>query len=293
MRAGWFACLCLCACNRILGLAATREIDARPPADAQYFDAPTDAPFACPATPALPAFSKVLRQINDQDCQQYTISATTGIALAWCYAPNYANMAGPVDGELSPLSLTSRYGPAIYSPLITPEGDRFYAQGYNSTTFAYELASFLAVGDGSWTDGVVQTLPFTFASGDSLGTPSRAPSRHALYVHNTDQTWHDLVETAPDTWSDAHSYAAADLGISYMYEPQLSSDALRLVALGEIAGENAYEVLYTSRASPDDVFPPMQKLPGVPTGATYPFLNEDCSRVYFAGLSSTLYVQQQ
>lgn len=291
MRAGWLVCLCLCACNRVLGLSATHEIDAHPPSDAQYFDAPADAPFACPPAGIVPAYAKLLHQVNDQMCQQYTISSDAHLVVAACYLPSYGNMIGPLDGELAPLVVTTQYT-AIYYPAIAPEGDRIYAEVYDPSSMTYLLTTLLANGDSTWQDGVVQTLPFAFGSSDQLGVPSRGPQRRAFYAHMADTTWHDLVETTPDTWSDVRSYSASDLGVMYLYEAQLSGDALRLVGLAAPMGSSSYQVMYASRAQPSDPFPPMQPL-AVPQGATYPFLTDDCSRVYFAGLGSTLYVQQQ
>lgn len=57
------AVLVLAGCNAVFGIKDTRQYDAA------YFDAPPDAPFACPALggPA-PTFSPVLHQDVIQDC---------------------------------------------------------------------------------------------------------------------------------------------------------------------------------------------------------------------------------
>ena len=70
MRA--LACLLfVCGCNQVFGLRETVAIDA------QQFDAPLDAPYACPAIGLQPAFGKILHQSIPKNCVSYTTSRST------------------------------------------------------------------------------------------------------------------------------------------------------------------------------------------------------------------------
>ena len=82
IRAG--LCLLLCSCNWVFGLEGTV------PLDAQYFDAPPDAPWACPAQGALPKFSPAIHQadVGANYCSDYTTSGARGLAMAICRSRN-------------------------------------------------------------------------------------------------------------------------------------------------------------------------------------------------------------
>src|SRR5690349_8436389 len=92
MRFGLVGLAALCGCNQILGLSPTQAL---PPVDAQYFDAPADAPFSCPPIGTAPHFSRVLHQIQ-QDCTDFT--ASSDWAVGYCYTDRYQISQGPPDG---------------------------------------------------------------------------------------------------------------------------------------------------------------------------------------------------
>ncbi|MGE5185876.1 MAG: hypothetical protein ACM31C_27655 [Acidobacteriota bacterium] len=285
------ALLGLCACNEIFGLSGTKTRGI----DAQYFDAPADAPYTCPPAGVQPGFDRLLHQVIEQDCFGYTISTLSGVAVATCYDPGTQIESGLIDQPMTPVVLQTKFPAGYwYNAVFTPDHDMFVT-AYDMAATAYSFVSFVRGGDGTWTDGPAITWPFVWASGDTLTVPSHAPGRHMLYFRQPDNAWYEIAETAPSTWALARAmpYKAADLGVAYVYELQMSGDGLRLIGYGEPTGATSYSIVYASRPRLDADWPPLQPLATAPGGATTPFLTDDCSRLYFSGLSSVLYVQQQ
>ncbi len=286
------ALLGLCACNQIFGLSGTKARAI----DAQYFDAPADAPYSCPGAGAQPAYGRLLHQVIEQNCYYYTISTTSGLAIASCYEQAGMQIeSGLIDQAMTPITLQTKFATGYwYNPVFTTDDDIFVT-AYDSAATAYSFVSWVRGGDGTWADGPAITWPFTWATGDTLTVPSHAPGRHMLYFRQPDNAWYEIAETSPGTWALARAtpYTVAQLGMQWVYEIQMSGDGLRLIAYGEPVGATTYSIVYSSRPSLDADWPPLQPLAGAPGGATAPYLTDDCARLYFSGLSSVLYVQQE
>ena len=123
--------LALGACNQVFGLAPTTAL---PPIDAQQFDAPADAPYACPPLGQQPTFSAFFHQIiSTGDCVGYSLSAPAmDLAIAMCVDSIAGAMSvrvnqGPIDMSLGDTQLISSGGPFDYaSAVVAPEGDQLW-----------------------------------------------------------------------------------------------------------------------------------------------------------------------
>src|SRR5512143_2261526 len=93
--------LALCACNQVFDLRPTKSVDAKH----DFFDAPLDAPYACPATGETPAFGSLFHQVILQNCKDYEPSQAKQTGIALCddgqYTGNYLLSEGPLDGPLT------------------------------------------------------------------------------------------------------------------------------------------------------------------------------------------------
>lgn len=281
--------LALCACNQVYGLAETRP---EPVVDAQYFDAPVDAPFACPPlTAPPPSYSRFLRQIP-QDCRDYSLSFATGVATARCFEPRDHVAVGPIDELLGPIAgMTSDPGGVQYvSPQLAPEGDELFYLRVASPNGRIEHR--LRNSDGTWATAVALTPNLPVAA--SLGTPTRGTTRRMMVKLATTGTDLSEIEIAPNgTWSTVATYGYADLGVYYATSaPSLSPDGLRLVWSGQDIQTVSEKTYYATRPSLSARFESYAPLVGVP-GAVSPFMTEDCAKIYFSAAASVLYVQQQ
>jgi len=274
------ALLLLCGCNQVFGL---RETIAN---DAQLFDAPPDAPYACPAAGAQPQFSKVLQQSLAKNCISYTTSPTADRAVAYCLDLD-AIADGPVDGDLQ---LAEMPAPdKLDWPRLTPEGDETWARRRGSTaTFAvYRWES-----EHRWTH--VRDLAISNTGRDDIITaPSRRVGgkrrflRHAfsefkVYEYEDDGTTTSVVRTYD---------IAGDLGVYFVQFPNLDADGLRLVFVGQAPTSNITQTFYADRARLADSFSSASALGTAPV-AYDPFLTPDCSRLYTSGLGSIFYAPQ-
>jgi hypothetical protein len=271
------ALVALCGCNSVLGVHSTEKRDAAMP----YYDAPFDAPFACPPLGTAPRFTNVLRQAVFQDCTDYTTSAAAGLAVASC---SNAISAGPIDMPLTvivPLSTSVQY----YRPRLSPEGDAILMFVYD-TTSGQHFEEFREVG-GTWT--LTEILPFAVA-GDIISAPTRSPNRHVLVV-GTDASLHEMADQGGNVWTETAVHPNSELGVGNLGPPYLSTDGLRLMMGAVPQGGTMLLAMYTDRDALDQPFRPAVPLVGVP-GALDGFMTEDCSRIYMSGLESIFYVQQ-
>src|SRR5687768_17156526 len=85
-------------CNWVYELGDTR---AAPPIDAQYFDAPADAPPACPAPGVEPKFQPDYLQLPVPACESYIPGTAWGEAVARCVISQ-----GQIDQEISAVTLS-------------------------------------------------------------------------------------------------------------------------------------------------------------------------------------------
>jgi hypothetical protein len=276
-RASVAAIAVLGGCNAVFDIATT---ESAPPIDAAYFDAPADAPYACPAS-GVPRFSPYLHQVFAQyDCREYNESLD-GFGVAVCTFP-----AQLVDGRLETIAELSDPSGPFGEPRITPEGDALFVRKND------QLAQFTHTATGGWTQGPnVSVTAFTTGYGMTIGTPSMGPMRH-LMVQTQDAIVHELVVDAQGIGTEVDLYSSQELAASSQTRsaPHLSPDGLRLtfVALTS-AGE--FSVFFATRVDIGVRFGLATAMPDI-GGVNDPFLTADCGHLYFSAVGSVAYVKQ-
>ncbi|MDB4956779.1 MAG: hypothetical protein JWO36_4348 [Myxococcales bacterium] len=288
---GVVALIALAGCNQVFGLHATQE---SPASDAQFFDAPIDAPFRCPPAGTTPRFSTAPHQVLFRLCTRYVISADANLAMAMCDGNEVAQ--GPVEGRLTAVSdLTSTDTNVQRSiPQLSPEGDFVFVHEY---VFAQSKASFVryrhAAGDHWTRDGVLVMPAVVTGPLIEISTPTRGPVRRVIVRDNTANLY-ELIDDGSNTLQMHATYTPADLGVFNAQSAMLSADGMRLVLYGTKPDGNGnviQSVWYTDRPTIADRFRPVDRMLDVPV-ITDPFLSEDCARLYFSGIGSIWYVQQ-
>ena len=273
MRLLWL--LLSVGCNDFYGLDATRSRDAAPKV---FFDTPPDAPYACPGPGTAPRFRAQLGQLPVPDCRSYTPSHDWKNALAEC--PTMGIMQGPLDGPLSvTISTDAGY---LFEPRLFPEGDRMFVKD----AVANRVDIYTRTGT-TWSS--TSTIRGT-ASGDwYISNPSRGPDRRAIVIEYTLEFGYAIIELVEQggTWTPKPAYKLNN--VTFGAYPSLSSDGLRMVFQATpIEGS-----FYAARATLDDPFDQPVALTTVPKQAAHPFLEDDCSRIYFSALSTVLYLTQE
>jgi hypothetical protein len=286
MRFGVLWLAALCGCNQIFGLSPTEQL---PAVDAQFFDAPPDAPFTCPGFGSLPVFSRVFKQIQ-QDCRFYTRSADW--ATAECRDTPSAVAQGAPDGPFGSIAGLEGVFPLSYeNPQLTPEGDELFVRYSDPSATTGTIPVFRHDANHAWTKaGTLSITGVILTAEVAFGTPSRGPNRR-MFVANYDIS--ELREVEVDASYHATvvaTYPTQQLGGFLRSQPSMSPDGLRIIYT-ILATGNRDQLMYGDRASLADRFT-IRSLPDVPIGET-PFMTEDCSRLYFSAVSSVLWVQRQ
>ena len=159
-------------------------------------------------------------------------------------------------------------------------------------------------------------LGVVFANTDSkyliASTPTRGPVRAAVFSGQDAQLGAVLIEieSSGSGWVEKRRTPVEMLGVSSVDEPHLSADGLRLVFVsyggGVVVGGGGQEadpptmdptspdqpVYYADRASRDEPFGMARPLMTVPGFVQWPYLTEDCGRIYFSALNTVFYLRQ-
>jgi hypothetical protein len=285
----WAMCLLVAGCNPFFDISGTEP---RPLVDAQYFDAPADAPFACPPTGETPQFSQNLKQIV-QNCQEVSTS-TTGRIAGLCRERSAQISEGPLEGPLVPIAGFEQVAPThIDLVRYAPEGDELFVRIWQDDSVVGRIVVVRQTASGFSIDHDV-TLPAGEATDSFIrfGTPSGGPKRR-MFIRNGSEPGIreiELDETGASTL--VGSYTAADFGVDYFGVPgNITADGLRVVFLGSPPSSQAQPV-YADRASLADRFSTARVLSGLPYNVT-PFVTADCGRLYFDGLGYIFWVQRR
>lgn len=270
-----FAALALiaCGCNQVFDLQPTKLVDAAV--------IPIDAPRVCPAIGTPLHVGRELRQVVRQDCNGYTISSATGLALASCLettpAYGYFPYQGAIDSVLEKFDLGLKY---VDTVRLFPEGDRMFARGYNDT--AQVASIFERSSEGLWMP-TKESLPPN-VSGYSIGTFTSGPDRRIAMV--VGQGVDEYAQGDDGTWTLVKTYPIADWGCTAVYGATLSTDGLRMLVTCYRTDISKIETRYAERTARSELFGALQTLDGAPQGVTMMVINDDCSRIYFSALSS-------
>ena len=279
------AALTLCGCNQLYGLDQTTPLNG----DARYFDAPADAPFACPGIGETPGFSKVLHQIP-QSCLKTTASLNTDRAFAECEQQQLA--MGPAAG---PLALVSGFelanGIHNDSPRVVPEGDQVIIRRWNIATVVGQIQLYDIGETGQLTLVHEIKLPnnLTTDSFVAFGAPSRGPKRR-MFVRQNNLPLSEIEIDETGASSVVGSYTESDFSVTGFsgLPPSFTGDGLRIVFN---AYNNQTGLFYADRQTRADRFMTARILMDVPNAADG-FMTEQCERVYFSALGSVFWIQR-
>lgn len=283
------ALLGLAGCNAIFGLQPTVSVDL----DAQYFDAPSDAPFACPPTGETPAFTRLLHQI-DLQCTDYSASATSGRSVGWCRSSQLSWIGeGPSDGPYAPIAgLTSTPSTAIGEPRLDPDGAELLVRRSPTMAAIGQVQVYRRGADNQFTVAHdLQSWGPAFGPDIAFGITTRTPVQRMFFL-DQGLAVETTVDRATGQLTAIASYdPAADFGLVYFASaPNLSADGLRVVFAASTA--DGGHVYYSDRPSLDARFRTPVALTNVPF-VYDPFLSEDCARIYFSGFDYIFWLQRQ
>lgn len=275
----------LCGCNQIFGLEPTQAI---PTNDAPYFDAPVDAPFACPPPGSFPTFSRLLHQIPEH-CNGYESSTAAGVATAMCPAGLVAQISlGTLDGQFSPVGTFEQVGmDRLDQPRLAPDGDLLFVRNWNTSTLTARVKVY---GLTSGTFTYSHDLQATFDTSVKFSHLTSGPVRHMLIQDGTSSSIIEYIVDASGALTMIHTYTPGELGLNGIYSiPSLSPDGLRVVFVGGTSSSSG--TYYMSRAAIGDLFTSPMLIPEVPVNSD-PFMTPDCGRLYFSALGYIFWVQR-
>jgi hypothetical protein len=277
VRPGVAVIAAVCSCNAVFDIDHTQPA---PPLDAAYFDAPADAPYACPAT-GVPRFSPYLHQVFTQyNCREYNESLD-GFGVAVCIYP--AQLVGRRLVTIPELS--DPRGP-FGEPRITPEGDALFVRKDD------QLATFTRTPTGAWLQGPnVSVTAFTTGYGMTIGTPTMGSPRR-LMVQTPDLVSHEIAVDAQGIGTEVQSYTPYQLaGTNALRSaPNLSPDGLRITFVAH-TNTGLFAVHFATRPSIDVRFAGATTLPDL-GGVNDPFLTGNCGHLFFSAVGSVAYVKQ-
>jgi hypothetical protein len=282
----WLLVLLSCAaCNSLLGLDKTTELPGP--------DAPIDAPrYAC--TP-LPTFTKqpvrVFPGLSDYTADFHGDTLET----AWNTATSKIQEEVPGRGPFADAQIMdSAVGLTNESPRLAPSGDQLFVRTKIDASGQQSFRYFIR-GNDDWASPM--TLTFGTATvfvstTDVMSTPSQGETQRRILLTQTigGKQILEFFEEGSAAWKQVDMpYTPAMFGLSDFSDPYLSPDALAMVFVGVA---NSTPAVYITVRSNGDLFPTTPTLlfqPPVGTTVKSPFLNRDCSKLYFTGSDGVYY----
>lgn len=282
----WIAALvAVCGCNQVFGLDTTQLFDAP-----SRTDGPPDAPPVCPAVGAQLRVNGPLVQSVRQNCGQYTMSVPSRMAVAYCYVTDgstwsWVTSVGRVDDAMGALKMQTM-ATFLDMPRLSPEGDELYMRTFDGNT-GYLVEVFDRQPDGSWVDkGPLAIAPSGFGY---MTQPTRGPRRHILLTYGS--SIREFADDGTGAWPQVGETTYAELGMTQFNNPSITGDGLRLTFGGYPVGGSAFRIYIADRADITAPFSNPRMIADLPDGIYDAYIPEDCSRVYFAALSSIFYAQ--
>jgi len=274
--------LLLCACNQIFDLHKTKL---------RFPDGAAKADPMC-TDGSLPAFGVASRVVIANQCTSYSPAESIDLAMSSC---GYI-FAGAIDSDTtSALQLPSSNGDYFSDGRLAPEGDRLIARRFNMLQQAQGYELFVS-SNGVWTHD--KTLPFSVSTVVDVGMPSRFdPGAHVM-MRQTDGKLHERVDDGSNTWPERAAYDAGMLTgdtSAYVMMASLTPDGRRMVFKANLlGGDGPTHIMYVERSSIDVAFSGPGQALDVPgqVGSNWPYLTENCGKLYYSDLS-TIYVAEQ
>ncbi len=296
----------------MFGIQQTDLVDAPPPV-------PDARPPSCPELGVAPKFGTDLGQVPGRKCDAYSLDETQRWAAAISYdyqPPDYA--ANIVSGPAAEQPFTQTMVPAPVYPnnvRLAPEGNVLFVTAYD--TDAYKIFEYELV-DTRWVLKGKPFLPPDHSSGEYyiLSTPTRGPLRRmVMHKYNSVLMQSELLEIEYDGTepTEVARTPLSALEVDLIGQPSLSADGLRLVFTsastetapmpnmpdttgggggGIAVGDQS--VFYVARESISTPFATKAKLlETVPSYVGWPYLTEDCGRMYFSALNTVWYLKYE
>lgn len=267
------SCAVLAAgCNQVYGLEETRH----------RFDALV---VGCPPIGQMPRYSLVAFQAVAQECSDYHFNTDATLATARCGSTTDI-FAGRRDEPLS-LAVPAPGGNTIYlEPRPAPDSRRIYARQVVTGAPQTQAIVTFEETSGTWTQG--ETVPITITNAQRTSTVFRGPTGDRLII--MDAFMNDMIEYERDgaTWVQRGPNRMRPQAFFGFRPFSLTTDGLRAVYLND----DATTLMYVDRPDLESWFGEARTLEGAPTVADAQ-LTDDCSRLYYDGLDSIFYSQQE
>lgn len=273
----WTAAIIACGCNQVFGL---RETVLPPP----------DAPPSCPAPGAPLQFASGSVGVVSESCVGYTHSTSANLAVAACVqAGGYIIKEGALDASaLVEAGLTPSIAGATFDQVaLSRDGAQLYVRQVASA--ASTFLRYRRTGD-RWGSPEAAFAMAQLMTNDSIGVPSDDNGDGRRLVVGSTISLLELVEDASGMWRFRRESLFADLGVSYVAQPNLSPDALRVVFYGTRTQSGG--AMYSERATRDATFGPARAISGIPSSAQTPFMTDDCGRLYYSTTNAVVYAPQ-
>jgi hypothetical protein len=298
--------LLVCGCNPLYGIEKTALWDAAP--DAPDIDA--RPPPVCPGIGTLPVFGTELNQVAARNVYSFTLDEGASMAVGMA-TDNTRSFEVPVVGTAGAPLEPATMSPEVMWPAsvrLSTEGDTLFVTSWLGDLGTYATTPY-ALDNGTWTQSGMSFAPpnnMTAWGGHTLSAPSRGPRRRFLtQIIDSNLGVNVLVELEHDgvTATELWRTPVTELGIDGIAQQNLSPDGLRTVFIGttvtDPSGEDAgmepisgERVMYLDR--PDVKAPfqgPARVLDTVPESVYWPYLSDDCERIYFFALNTTWYLK--
>ncbi|MEO8703793.1 MAG: hypothetical protein ABI867_27330 [Kofleriaceae bacterium] len=279
----WIALPLLASCELVFPLS---DRDA-----AVVTDVSADAASVCPAF-GPPVFLQNPRTIiGGVDCGNYTVSRSAERGMAIC---NAVIEEGPIDSAALAVSkIVVEAGQSVSAPRLSPEGDQVFVTSKATVDSLLSIRIYQRT-DETWLFADSPKVFPTAGAGTTVlaSPPTRRAQSSRLVIVELFQAptsvFQEFRDTENDGWSFVRSYGVSELAVTAMTQPALSADGLRLVFTA-----NTGQVHYTARADLTQPFPPSFAI-AIPNFAVaqYPYLTEDCARLYFTTTDTISYVDQ-
>lgn len=263
--------LAFCGCNQVYNLDSTR------------LPAQDGSPINCPPTGQAPRFSPAVRQAVQQECTNYHFNSDGSVATATCLNEIYVGRRDEPLVKLLPVPKQYTY----YSyGRPSPTEARVYARREINTPSSIAIATFDETSPGTWTETGTVAIPYMVSHRISTVFRGNTGDRVILIDPGLKQ----MTEYERDgvTWvrrGDPHALPTSFTGY---VELSVTTDGLRAV----YCSEDQKQLLYVDRSDLANWFGEPQPVEGAPI-VPVAQLTEDCTRLYYDGLDSIFFSQQE
>ena len=272
------------ACNSLLGLDPTTE---------REIDASVDAPIP-PTCQPLPVFASQPMTLSPGHTD-YT-SDPHELVRAVARDPMNVQESPPRQDRFVDSSFNDSSLRIHESPRLAPSGDQLFVRSPGATQQTVEFLVY-ARGEDDWTSPAVLALDpsnVVLGSDDIISTPSAgAAERRLVLAHGpSPHAFFEMHEQGSLGWKPVDApYSPAMFQLDDIQEPYLTPDGLAVIFVGVKQGARDVYILVRDQfraftlADLKTLYHPTTAL-----DLHTPFVNADCSRLYFSTAVGIQYV---